>query len=309
MLEVKVQEVKDLKQFFKHVGGPQPLEDDLDIRRKEADGEEHCFQTFRHRIYLISVYTSVHLNPVATSSVLNLAKPILFFKLLYQILSAGGTPRGATCFYVAFTEAFLAKCSFLAALIADMPFLRLDRATPFELEPEETAVLKSTFDQLLAEYQGSKRGRLGLISTYLQLYLLQIRRIYERHHCGTPSPANAGTPNDLAIAGEFKRLLDAFFKAPDTGTNRSVAFYADKLALHPNYLNAAVKRATGKTAHELLHEHLIALAKMLLSQTRLTVKEITYRLSFREPAHFANFFKRHTATTPRQFRQLADTRA
>ncbi len=300
-------EAKDLKQFFRHVGGPHPLEDDLDIRLKEADGEGPWFQPFRHRIYLIAVYTAVHFNPAATSPVLNSAKPILFFKLPYQILAAEGTPCGASCFYVAFTEAFLTKRPFLAASIADMPFLRLDQATPFELEPEEAAVLKSTFDQLLAEYQGSKSGRLDLISTYLQLYLLQIRRIYERHYRGTPPPANAGTPNDLAIAGEFKHLLDAFFQELDASTSRNVAYYADKLALHPNYLNAAVKRATGKTAHELLHEHLIALAKMLLGQTRLTVKEIAYQLSFNEPAHFANFFKRYTATTPRQFRQLAST--
>ncbi|MEJ7665538.1 MAG: helix-turn-helix domain-containing protein [Hymenobacter sp.] len=87
-------------------------------------------------------------------------------------------------------------------------------------------------------------------------------------------------------------MLDDFFKGMDaTTTSRNLAYYADKLAIHPNHLNAAVKRATGKTAHELLHEHLLAIAKMLLSQTRLSAKEIAYQLAFKEPAHFANFFK------------------
>lgn len=299
-------ELKGLKQFFKHVGGFNLLEDDLAIRLLDEIDYAHDFGMFRHQIYAISVYTAVRFNPLATSPVLNSDKPILFFKIPYQVLSAESTPFGATSFYVAFTEAFLAKSKFLPALIADMPFLRLGQEIPFELEPEEASLLRGTFDQLLAEYTGTKSGRIDMIATHLQVYLLQIKRIYERQYGGAQPVVTAGSLNDLAIAGRFQRLLDDFFKEMDaTTTSRNIAYYADKLAIHPNHLNAAVKRATGKTAHELLHEHLLALAKMLLSQTRLTAKEIAYQLAFKEPAHFANFFKKYTATTPMQFRQLS----
>ncbi|MEJ7665539.1 MAG: hypothetical protein WKG07_41455 [Hymenobacter sp.] len=74
----------------------------------------------------------------------------------------------------------MAKSKFLPALLADMPFLRLSQGIPLELEPEEASLLRGTFDQLLAEYTGTKSGRIDMITTYLQVYLLQIRRIYER---------------------------------------------------------------------------------------------------------------------------------
>ncbi len=300
-------ELKDLKQFLKHVGGPYPLEDDLDIRLLKPDDKgNHDFEIFRHRIYAICVYTSVRFNAEAISPTLNSHKLILFFKIPYQVLSTEGTPFGAAGFYVAFTEAFLTKNRFLSSLIFNMPFLRLDQAIPFELEQEDADLLKGTFDQMLAEYNSHQSGRTEMIAAHLQTYLLQIRRIHERLHGLAQPSVSTGNLNDLEIAGQFKLLLDAFFKEMGaTTTSRSLAYYAEKLAVHPNHLNAAVKRATGKTAHEILHEHFIAIAKILLSQTRLTVKEIAYQLSFNEPAHFANFFKRYTATTPVQFRQLA----
>ncbi len=43
-------------------------------------------------------------------------------------------------------------------------------------------------------------------------------------------------------------------------------------------------------------------AKSLLKQTNLSIKEISYRLDFNEPAHFVNFFqeKRRNYTQPIQ---------
>ncbi len=301
-----MQELRDLKQFFRHVGGVSSPEDDFDIRILEQNiNTGHNFDVFRHRIYLIIVYTSVYVNPEALSPVLNSSQPFLFLKVPFQILSTENTPILASGFYIAFTESFLAKYNFLSSMVSEMPYLHLDGAFPFEIEPNEANLLRITFDQMLSEYQSNLTGRAIMIATYLQVYLLQIRRIYESQNKSSQSPSDSGILNDLAIATRFRLLLDAFFKeVDDTAAKRTIAYYAEKLAMHPNYLNAALKRATGKTAHELLHEHLIAMAKNLLSQTSLTVKEIAYQLSFNDPAHFTNFFKRYTSTTPIQFRLI-----
>jgi AraC family transcriptional activator of pobA len=68
-------------------------------------------------------------------------------------------------------------------------------------------------------------------------------------------------------------------------------------------LDEALKQATGRTAHALVHEHLLRMAQALLVQTSLSIKEIAYQLEFNEPAHFTNFFKKYTQQTPLQFRQ------
>jgi AraC-like DNA-binding protein len=64
-----------------------------------------------------------------------------------------------------------------------------------------------------------------------------------------------------------------------------------------------LKKQTGKTAQEHIHSALLGAAKILLVQTDLSMKEIAYRLSFKEPAHFANFFKKLEKVTPLQYRK------
>jgi len=41
----------------------------------------------------------------------------------------------------------------------------------------------------------------------------------------------------------------------------------------------------------------------LLSQTELSIKEIAFKLGFREPSHFNHFFKKQTNLTPALFRK------
>ena len=89
---------------------------------------------------------------------------------------------------------------------------------------------------------------------------------------------------------------------------RRVQYYAGLLFVHPNYLNAVVKMTTGRPAISYIHQQLISEAKILLSQTGMSGKEIAYRLAFREPAHFHAFFRKHTQQTPSEFRHDAKGR-
>jgi len=84
---------------------------------------------------------------------------------------------------------------------------------------------------------------------------------------------------------------------------RSVQYYAKLLFVHPNHLNAIVKKETGRPAITHIHQQLIDEAKSRLRQTDLPVKEIAYRLAFREPAHFYAFFRKHTRQTPTGYRR------
>lgn len=78
--------------------------------------------------------------------------------------------------------------------------------------------------------------------------------------------------------------------------------YADRLAVHVNYLNKRLKESTGKTTTEFISDRIIQEAKILLKQTKWNVSEISYALGFEEIAHFSNFFKRKTTFTPLEFR-------
>ena len=84
---------------------------------------------------------------------------------------------------------------------------------------------------------------------------------------------------------------------------RSVQYYAELLFVHPNHLNAVIKKSTGRPAIRHIHQQVIDEAKFLLGQTGLSVKEIAYRLAFREPAHFHTFFRKNTRQTPSEYRR------
>lgn len=113
------------------------------------------------------------------------------------------------------------------------------------------------------------------------------------------------------IAAQSRSLLDRFKSAvkehlaatevPDGA--RSVQYYAGLLLVHPNYLNAVVKKNTGRPAISHIHQQVIDEAKWLLGQTGLPVKDIAYRLAFREPAHFHTFFRKNTLQTPNEYRR------
>ena len=102
----------------------------------------------------------------------------------------------------------------------------------------------------------------------------------------------------------FKTAIREQLSSPEVADEaRSVQYYAGLLLVHPNYLNEVVKKSTGKPAIKHIHQQVIDEAKGLLVRTALPVKEIAYRLAFKEPAHFHTFFRKNTRQTPGEYRR------
>lgn len=74
------------------------------------------------------------------------------------------------------------------------------------------------------------------------------------------------------------------------------------LGYHPNHLNRLSLLYTGMSLHKYLQTYRISKATDLLSQTELSVEEISARIGFADLAHFSKCFKRHTGYTPSAFR-------
>jgi len=96
---------------------------------------------------------------------------------------------------------------------------------------------------------------------------------------------------------KFNMLIDEFFKEEKT-----VAFYAEKLNISPNYLNILCKKNLKVSAIQLIHQRISTEAKRLLQNNKLTIKEITFELGFSDNSYFSNFFKNQTGITPSEFR-------
>ena len=107
-----------------------------------------------------------------------------------------------------------------------------------------------------------------------------------------------------SLIARFKKSIREHLASAEVADDaRSVQYYAGLLFVHPNYLNAVVKKTTGMPAITHIHIQVIEEAKLLLGGTDLPVKAISYRLAFREPAHFCTFFRKYTFLTPNEYRR------
>ena len=82
----------------------------------------------------------------------------------------------------------------------------------------------------------------------------------------------------------------------------SIAFYADRLCLTPNYLGAVIREASGQTVMQWIHRYIIQQAKLQLKYSDLPVWQIAESLNFPNPSFFSKFFKRETGMTPAEYR-------
>ena len=135
-----------------------------------------------------------------------------------------------------------------------------------------------------------------LIVSNIELLLNYCLRFYDRQFI-TREEINHG------VVIKFLTLLDEYMndKAKYEGLP-TVAYFADKCCLSNGYFGTLVKTETGRTAMDIISDHVLAYAKQLLNDEALTITMISNRLGFEYPQHFVRFFKSHTGKTPSAFR-------
>lgn len=133
-----------------------------------------------------------------------------------------------------------------------------------------------------------------LIRLYLFTLLGEIRHFIEK------LPRFNLSVND-ALVLRFRKLITSQIQ-----NLHSVKEYADLLGVSPNHLNKSIKKATGKTASEIINESLLMEAKALLSLPHLTVSEIAFTLGIEDISYFSRFFKKHSGISPTDYRKGID---
>ncbi len=83
----------------------------------------------------------------------------------------------------------------------------------------------------------------------------------------------------------------------------SVQYVSDALHVSPNYLSDMLRKLTGQSTQQHIHNKLIEKAKEILATTPLSVSEIAYQLGFEHPQSFNKLFKSKTHLSPLEFRQ------
>ena len=137
-----------------------------------------------------------------------------------------------------------------------------------------------------------------LIVSNIELLLNYCLRFYDRQFI-TREEINH------SVVKKFIELLDDYIstKALRDGLP-TVAYFADKCCLSNGYFGNLVRVETGRTAKDIISDHVLAYAKQLLNDEALTITIISSRLGFEYPQHFVRFFKSHTGKTPSAYRNV-----
>ncbi|PIF45220.1 AraC-like DNA-binding protein [Chryseobacterium sp. 52] len=193
-------------------------------------------------------------------------------------------------------------CHFSNEFIADGPGLKYlqDILNHADLVYDPTLVLDQEhrerifliLQQMEALYQDNQS--LDLIRLYLFTLLGEIRHFIEK------LPRQDLSANET-LAFRFRKLITS-----EIQNIHSVKEYADLLSISPNHLNKSIKKATGKTASEIINEALLMEAKALLSLPRFSVSEIAFALGIEDVSYFSRFFKKHNGMSPSDYRKEID---
>jgi AraC-like DNA-binding protein len=164
---------------------------------------------------------------------------------------------------------------------------------PLHLKSAATAArLRGLFERLESEFAVAGPEQAGLLRHYLHIILLEVQREASRDLAGRLSDISRPT------ASRFADLVEQHYL-----DRKQVSDYAELLHLTPNYLNVLVKRATGRTAGQLIRDRVILEAKRLLLFSEASVSEVAYALQLDDASYFWRLFKKTVLLSPTEFRR------
>jgi len=163
------------------------------------------------------------------------------------------------------------------------PYLQLT-----DSEAEEMTII---FEEIIKEKGSDDKLKEELIALKNIELLIRCERLFAKDQ-----DLESAIPT-VDVIKQFIQLLDNYHLK-----EHAVTFYADKLAIHPNYLNSLVKRHTGMSTKEVIQNRLLLETKYLLHSTTLSIKEISNKVGFSDPNYFTTFFKRLEKMSPASYR-------
>jgi len=194
-------------------------------------------------------------------------------------------------YFILFNIDFFLQNNFPLQYIESKKILSSSVQPYIHLTDERAKEVEDIFETMLKESQGSDQHKDELMALKTIELLILSERLFEEQLQLEP-----GIPA-VDVIKRFIDLLEANF-----AKERSVSFYATQLNVHPNYLNALIKKHTGLTAKESIQNRLLLESKYLLNSTALSVKEIANQVGFDDPNYFAVFFKRFENMSPVNYR-------
>ena len=260
---------------------------------------------FRHEFYAIALKIEGNGKAISGHHTDFPEGSTIFFNSPFQILSWNIKPNWEG-YYIMFSQDFIAKSNYLQDILNHFSFLKIEKTIPFEISKIDIAEIDAIYKSILKEYDSDNADKFQIIESFVLLLLNFVKRYFKKSISEIDAREEI-RKTDLKLLSRFQSLIETHFCPnfnPRSDINiHSTSFYAEKLNIHPNHLNAVIKQITGLTAKQHIQKHVVNLAKSKLVHTEESVKEIAYSLHFDSPNNFTSFFKKYVSKTPNAYRK------
>ncbi|MFA6085266.1 AraC family transcriptional regulator [Mucilaginibacter sp.] len=201
--------------------------------------------------------------------------------------------------YVLFKSSFVNAHPQLRAKIEKFGLFNDKSKKVLRLSEGELPVLNQLFEIMEKEDLSNSDYKEEAMQAYLQLLMVESLKI-----------GRYPKPDD--VSEDFTRIYHFFDLLERETSNinysnpirlKTAKEFAADLSVHPNYLNAVLKKHTGQNVSTHIRNRLLEETKALLLQTDWTMQDIGFSIGFAEQPNFNSFFKKNTGFTPSEFRK------
>ena len=191
----------------------------------------------------------------------------------------------------------LVSAKYVNKLAKDYNFVHYNNHEALFLTTDEEVILWDLFKKTYHEFQKEFYSK-DVIMSYVALILSYTQVFYDRQFDSRSREYNS------VIDNFYKNLKQYFGNSDGIAGLPSVAYFAQKANLSPNYFGDLIKHFTGESPIEHIHNFVLNQAKDKLKNTLLSISEISYSLGFDYPNYFARFFRKKTGLSPKVFREM-----
>ncbi|MBL4703094.1 MAG: AraC family transcriptional regulator [Flavobacteriales bacterium] len=201
--------------------------------------------------------------------------------------------KGAVGYMLVFSAEFINFSPTNYGIIQSFPYFNMNCPPVYFLAPDKNNFFIDQMKKILECFQNFDPDNLEIIRSYLTILLFEAKRMFV-----DGSVTSLPKSRNEEITYQFETLI-----TKTKSKKQKLEYYANKLNYSVIYLAECVKKATGKTAKQILSEHIIWESKSFLTQSTKTIDDIAYQLGYNDTSNFITFFKKNTGSTPSQFRK------
>lgn len=193
-----------------------------------------------------------------------------------------------------FSKDFLLKNIANPFIIDKMNLFRYGSYNILEADIQQAVPLYAFLDYLKIKTSIKGKFTEEIIRTIIFNLLLEIAEIVSLE--GGDSKENKKKKKELFL--KFDELVKE-----NILLYKDVGFYAKQLCISDKYLIEVVKKATGKTPHQIIDEALLKEAYVMLCNPGYSITQIADLLQFSSVSAFGRFFKKYASISPTEYRR------